>query len=309
MSKIIVTGGAGFIGSHITEALIESGYEVVVIDDLSTGKLENIPLDKKNLTFINGSILDIELLRREFNGATHVIHQAAIPSVPKSFDFPLETHEANSTGTLNVFIAARDAGVKRVVYASSSSVYGDSPTLPKVESMIPHPLSLYAAHKLADEIYGRLFFDLYGLETIGLRYFNVFGPRQDPNSKYAAVIPLFISNLKNGKEIVINGDGSTTRDFTFVKNVVDANIAAMNAETIEGDVVNIACGDSISLHELVTMISKYIGKEANILHGPFRTGDIQHSLADITRAKELIGFEPEVSFEAGLHKTIDSLLG
>lgn len=305
--KVIVTGGAGFIGSHLAEALIDE-YEVVVIDNLETGSLKNISHIKNKVRFIKKSILDLKVLKKEFTGASHVFHQAAIPSVPKSTDFPLETHTANSTGTLNVLIAARDAGVKRVVYASSSSVYGDSPTLPKVETMSYNPLSLYATQKMTGEIYAKLFSRFYGLETVGLRYFNVFGPRQNPNSKYAAVIPLFIKQILNGERVTINGDGSTTRDFTFVKNVVSANILASKAKNVSGEVFNIACGESISLNKLVEIISEVVDKRPSTKHVRNRKGDIAHSLADIAKAKKLLGYNSTYNFKEGLKITAQSFV-
>lgn len=309
MNKVIVTGAAGFIGSHIAEELVNQGYEVVGIDDLSTGRKSNIEHVKDKMTFVEGSILDTSLLAKAFEGASFVFHQAALPSVPKSIEMPRETNAANVEGTLNVFIAARDAGVKRVVYASSSSVYGDSPTLPKVETMPFNPLSPYAAQKMMDELYGRMFYKFYGLETAGLRYFNVFGPRQDPNSKYAAVIPNFITKIANDEGITINGDGTITRDFTFVKNVVNANIAAATtSNAVGGEVFNIACGDSISLNDLVAKIGTHLSKTPKASHGPMRAGDIEKSLADISKAKQHFGYEPEVSFDEGLKRTIQSIV-
>lgn len=304
MAKVVVTGGAGFIGSHLAERLVLDGFEVVVIDNLKTGRIENLSGFKDKLKFVEGDILDLELLKKEFLGAETVFHHAAIPSVPRSIEEPFETHEANSTGMLNVLIAARDTGVRRVVCASSSSVYGDSEVMPKEESMTPKPLSLYAVHKFNNEMYANLFSKLYGLETVGLRYFNVFGPRQNPNSKYAAVIPLFIKKISSGEEVVINGDGETTRDFTFVRNVVEANILASKAEGITSEVMNIACGERISLNDLVSKIGSIVGKEPKVVHTDFRVGDIKHSLASIEKAKKVIGYVPQHTFEEGLRITI-----
>ncbi len=304
MAKVVVTGGAGFIGSHLAERLVLDGFEVVVIDNLKTGRIENLSGFKDKLKFVEGDILDLELLKKEFLGAETVFHHAAIPSVPRSIEEPFETHEANSTGMLNVLIAARDTGVRRVVCASSSSVYGDSEVMPKEESMTPKPLSLYAVHKFNNEMYANLFSKLYGLETVGLRYFNVFGPRQNPNSKYAAVIPLFIKKISNGEKVVINGDGETTRDFTFVHNVVEANILASKAEGITSEVMNIACGERISLNDLVSKIGSIVGKEPKVVHTDFRVGDIKHSLASIEKAKKVIGYVPQHTFEEGLRITI-----
>jgi nucleoside-diphosphate-sugar epimerase len=314
--KAVVVGGAGFIGSHIVEHLLEHGqYFVTALDDLSTGRKENIEKFlqqeyKKYFTFVQGSILDLELLKKTFEGADVVFHQAALASVPKSIEFPVETSMANIEGTLHVLVAARDAKVRRVVYASSSSVYGDSAVLPKVETMPFNPLSPYAVHKMVNEYYAKLFYKLYGLETVGLRYFNVFGPRQNPNSKYAAVIPLFIQKIKNNEAVTIHGDGSTTRDFTYVENVVQANIKAATADAkdVAGDVFNIACGEAISLNQLVEKINSKLNKKTKPIHTDKRAGDIDHSLADITKAKSKLGFLPEFDFDTGLRKTIESLL-
>lgn len=304
--KVIVTGGAGFIGSHLAQSLA-GDYKVTIIDNLETGSINNIKTFKDKIKFVKGSILDFKLLKKEFAGAYYVFHQAAIPSVPKSTEFPAETNMANITGTLNVLIASRDCKVKRVVYASSSSVYGDSPVLPKVETMSLNPLSLYATQKMTGELYAKLFYKLYGLETVGLRYFNVFGPRQDPNSKYSAVIPLFIKNITLNKGVVINGDGLTTRDFTFVDNVVSANRLASTANNVAGEVFNVACGSAISLNELVEMIGEVTGKKPKKKHQDKRVGDIMHSLADIYKAEKMLGYKPLISFKEGLKLTIESL--
>lgn len=301
---IIVTGGAGFIGSNITEELCKDN-EVVVIDDLSTGRIENIQhLEKSNkIKFIKNTITNLSLLKRTFKGADYVLHQAAIPSVPRSVADPILSNEAGITGTLNVLVAARDCGVKKVIYASSSSVYGDTPTLPKREDMVTTPLSPYALTKLTGEQYCRIFYELYGLKTISLRYFNVFGPHQDTKSEYAAVIPQFISRIINGEPITIYGDGEQTRDFTFVKDIVQANIKA--AESSAVGYYNIAGGNRISINELAKTIYKIAGTKTKIRYDPTRPGDIKHSLADITKAKEAFGYEPKYDLEKGLEETVE----
>jgi UDP-glucose 4-epimerase len=304
--KAVVTGGAGFIGSHITEELIQRGYHVIVIDDLSTGKMENIQhlLDEGNLNFVRGSITDLALLQKFFSDADYIFHQAAIPSVPRSIKNPLASNEVNVTGTLNVLSAARDQGIKKVIFASSSSVYGDTPNLPKREDMTPNPQSPYAVTKLAAEYYCRVFTDVYGISTICLRYFNVFGARQNPDSQYAAVIPKFIKAIKEGKPPVIFGDGEQTRDFTFIKDVVHANILA--AESKAFGIFNIGKGDRISINQLAQIILKLNGKE-NIkpLYEKGRLGDIKHSLADISKAQSF-GYKPEYDVEKGIVETIRS---
>lgn len=304
MKKVVVTGGAGFIGSHLAEELASSDWQVIILDDLSTGKRENIAgvLNRDKLEFVEGSILAFPLLQKIFQGADYVFHQAAIPSVPRSVDNPLASHEVNITGTLNVLIAARDAGIKKVVYASSSSVYGDTPTLPKREDMPPTPQSPYAVTKLAGEYYCRVFEEVYGLATVCLRYFNVYGPGQDPDSQYAAVIPRFIKNASEGKAPIIFGDGEQTRDFTFVKDAVAANILA--AESQAGGVFNIGTGRSITLNELANRILNITGSKVEPVHEESRPGDVRHSVADISRAKTF-GYEPKYSVEEGLRQTFE----
>ncbi|NVO65997.1 SDR family oxidoreductase [Methanofollis tationis] len=301
--KYIITGGAGFIGSNLTEALTDA-HDLIVLDNLSTGHIENIePLIREGrVSFVRGSVTDLPLLQRIFAGADGVFHQAALPSVQRSVENPLATHEANVTGTLNVLIAARDAGVKKVVMASSSSVYGNTPTLPKREDMVPAPLSPYAVSKLADEHYASVFSDLYGLSTVCLRYFNVFGPRQDPNSQYAAVIPHFLTWILNRQPPVIDGDGEQTRDFTYVKNVVQANIKSMQSDA-QG-VFNIACGERTSINALARTIMDLTGIDLEPIHRERRAGDVRDSLADITRAREAFGYAPAYSLEEGLAETI-----
>lgn len=305
--RIVVTGGAGFIGSHIVDALLAAGTRVLVIDDLSTGRRENLAATEARIEFIQESITNTAALTKLFVGADAVCHQAALPSVPKSIARPMDTHEANSTGTLSVFAAAKEVGVPRVVYASSSSVYGDTPVLPKVETMPLHPLSPYAVQKLTAELYGKVFFNLHGLKTFGLRYFNVFGPRQNPDSEYAAVIPKFIKLMKEGRPPTVNGDGSHTRDFTYVADVVAANLAALTAEEGYGEAFNIAAGGQISLNDLVAGINKVLGTAIQAKYGQARTGDIKDSFADIAKAGRLLGYRPKISFEEGLRLTAASL--
>jgi UDP-glucose 4-epimerase len=302
--KYIVTGGAGFIGSHIVEGLAEQKHEVVILDNLFSGKMENISpfLEKDNVSLVNGSITDLPLLQTTFEGVDGIFHEGAIASVPRSIANPLATNEANVTGTLNVLIAARDCGVKKVVFASSSSVYGDTPTLPKREDMTPRPLSPYAVSKLAGEHYLRVFSEVYGVQTVALRYFNVFGPRQDPKSQYAAVIPNFITSILNRRSPVIYGDGKQTRDFTFVKDVVQANIRAMEREA-QG-VFNVAYCKRIDLLELAATLMEITGITVPLLHDPPRAGDVRDSLADISRARDAFGYEPQYTVKTGLEETV-----
>ena len=299
--KVVVTGGAGFIGSNLAMELSKR-YRVTVIDNLSTGKLENIA-HIPNIDFIQGSITNLSLLKNAFEGAECIFHEAALPSVQRSVDDPIACNLANVDGTLNVLLAARDCGAKKVVYASSSSVYGDTPTLPKREDMKPNPKSPYAVSKLASEYYARIFSEIYGLKTVCLRYFNVFGPRQDPKSEYAAVIPIFISRIKEGKPPVIFGDGNQTRDFTFVHDVVKANILAMENEPSEG-VFNIACERRTSLNQLARQIMDIMGFKADLIYDNPRLGDVKDSLADITAARRELNYEPEYDLGMGLIETI-----
>ena len=304
--KLVITGGAGFIGSNIAEELLrEEENEVIIVDNLSTGKMANLrKFDQStNINFVRGSITDLNLLEGVFKGVDYVFHQAAIPSVPRSIKDPIASNNANVNGTLNVLVAARDCGVKKVVYASSSSVYGDTPELPKRERMTPNPLSPYAVTKLLGEYYCNVFNDIYGLKTVSLRYFNVYGPRQDPYSDYAAVIPKFINLVSENKPPVIYGDGEQTRDFTFVKDVVSANILAAKSDA-EG-VYNIANGNRISINELANMIMALIGNDLTPIHDDSREGDVKHSLADISEAKKNLGYEPAYSLEEGLRETIE----
>ena len=312
MATYLVTGGAGFIGSHIIEELLAQGQHVLCLDNLSSGKIENIADFELNdhFMFFKGDIRDLNILKRLMKGVDFVFHEGALGSVQRSVEDPFTTHEVNSTGTLNVFLAAREAGVKRVVYASSSSVYGDSETLPKVETMTPAPKSPYAVSKLTGEHYAGVFSSLYGIEIVSLRYFNVFGPRQDPFSDYSAVIPIFVRNLLSGKTPTIFGDGKQSRDFTYVKNVVNANLAACQTSGIGGEVFNVACGTRIDLNALFELLKDLIGTfmddvaDLKPKYGPPRPGDVKHSLADITRAENMFGYTPSYTIEAGIKASI-----
>lgn len=306
MAKYLVTGGAGFIGSNIVRRLVEEGKEVRVLDNLSTGKRKNIEPFLDKVEFVEGDFTDIEVARNAVKGVDYVIHTGAIPSVPRSIDDPISTNSANITGTLNLLIASRDEKVKRFVYSASSSAYGDSPVMPKEETMQTAPKSPYAIQKLFGEMYCQNFYKLFGLETVCLRYFNVFGPNQDPESVYSAVIPLFIKKLQKGESPVILGDGTTSRDFTYVDNNVDANLRACVAESeCAGEVINIACGYEISLNQLVEKINAEMGTDIKPEYKDERAGDVKHSLADIGKAERLLGYKPLVSFDEGLKKTID----
>ncbi len=303
--RVLVTGGAGFIGSHIVRRLLAIGHDVRVIDDLSTGRRSNLDEVIGEIEFFEIDIRDADALRAPMTGCDAVIHLAALPSVPRSIADPAASHEANATGTLNVLNAAREAEASRVVSASSSSIYGAARELPKRESMRPLPISPYAVSKLAAESYCRSFYEVYGLEAVALRYFNVFGPRQDPKSEYAAVIPKFIRAFRLGEAPVINGDGEQSRDFTYVENVVNANMAAIEVPGIGGGVYNIACGAGITLNEIATRLREEIGADVEPIHGPDRLGDVRHSLADISAARADLGYEPTVSLEEGIRRTVD----
>jgi UDP-N-acetylglucosamine/UDP-N-acetyl-alpha-D-glucosaminouronate 4-epimerase len=304
MAHFLVTGGAGFIGSHIVDALLEQRETVRVLDNFATGKRENLAHCSGRIELVEGDIRDLETCRRACAGIDFVLHQAALGSVPRSVADPLTSHEVNVTGTLKMLLAARDAGVKRFVYAASSSTYGDHPELPKVEERIGNPLSPYAVTKYADELYARVFGRCYGLETVGLRYFNVFGPRQDPFSQYAAVIPLFVSALLQGAAPTINGDGEQTRDFTYVANAVSANLLACTANAATGEVFNVACNERTSLNRLYARLQELLGTVIPAVHGPPRSGDVRHSLADIGKAKKLLGYRGEIKFDEGLQRSI-----
>jgi len=301
----LVTGGAGFIGSHIAAALASSGARVRVIDDLSTGYRENLDEIKGDLDFIQGSLADERTLEKAIEGVELVFHEAAIPSVPRSVENPRQTHIASVESTFSLLLAARQKKVRRLVYAASSSAYGDQPTLPKVETMLPEPLSPYAVAKLVGEHYCQVFTRVYGLETVSLRYFNVFGPRQDPSSTYSGVVSRFISDLLGGKRPVIYGDGEQSRDFTYIENVVDANLKAAETSGAIGQVINIANGKRITLNQLLHELKSLTNKpDVSADYREPRAGDVKHSLADITRARELLGFEPRVDLRVGLEFTI-----
>jgi UDP-glucose 4-epimerase len=304
MSAFLVTGGAGFIGSNLVEALLERGDTVRVLDNLSTGKRENLLPFGDRIEFIEGDIRSYHIVHEAVRGADYVLHQAALPSVPRSIADPITTHEVNTNGTLNILNAAKDLGVRRVVFASSSSIYGNNPELPKHEGMLPDPLSPYAVSKLTGEKYMQVFHALYGLETVSLRYFNVFGPRQDPKSQYSAVIPKFITAALAGREAIVYGDGEQTRDFTYVRNVVEANLLACSTPGIGGAVMNIACHDRISLNTLTSMIASMTGGTFTAQHHPARLGDVKHSFASIDRARQLLEYQPSVAFGEGLRSTV-----
>ena len=313
-SSVLITGGAGFIGSNLVEVLLAQNNKVVCLDDFSTGKQENIApfLDNKNFSFIEGDIRHPETCAEAVKDVEIVLHQAALGSVPRSIEDPITTNSVNIDGFLNMLVASKDASVRRFVYAASSSTYGDHPTLPKVEDQIGKPLSPYAVTKYVNELYAEVFYKTYGLETIGLRYFNVFGKRQDPEGAYAAVIPKFIKQLMNGESPVINGDGLTSRDFTFIDNVVQINqLAAITANpNAVNNVYNVAYGANTSLNELVTLLKSLLSADnpaiadIEVIYGPERPGDVKHSLANIDKAQELLGYNPEIDFAAGLAKTI-----
>jgi nucleoside-diphosphate-sugar epimerase len=304
MSFYLVTGGAGFIGSHLVEELTRRGERVRVVDDFSTGKRANLE-HVAGVELIVGDLSDPDVARRAVDGVEFVLHQAAIPSVPRSVSDPLTSHRANIDATLNVLLAARDAGVRRVVYAGSSSAYGDTPTLPKREDMPTSPLSPYALQKLVGEQYAQLFTALYGLETVTIRYFNVFGPRQDPSSPYSGVISLFISALVEGRQAVIFGDGEQTRDFTYVANVVDGVLRACHAPHAAGQVINVATAGRVSLNHLFATLCQLLAVEATPRYDAPRAGDVRDSQADISRAATLLGYQPLVPFAEGLRRTVE----
>jgi nucleoside-diphosphate-sugar epimerase len=304
VASYLVTGGAGFIGSHLTEELLRRGEQVRVVDSLITGHRHNLA-HLSGIDFLEGDLADLSVAKRAVQGIEYVLHQAAIPSVPRSVDDPITSNRANIDSTLKVLVAARDAGVKRVVYAGSSSAYGNTPTLPKQEDMPANPLSPYALQKLVGEQYMQMFTALYGLETVTIRYFNVFGPRQDPSSPYSGVISVFAKALLNNSAPTIYGDGEQTRDFTFVANVVDGVLKAVKAPGASGHVINVATGSRISLNRLFTSMRDMIGSRVEAKYGPTRAGDVKDSIADITKAGTLLGYEPTVSLEEGLKKTID----
>ncbi|MDX2198017.1 MAG: SDR family oxidoreductase [Phycisphaerae bacterium] len=305
MTQCLVTGGAGFIGSHLVRGILQRGWRVRVLDDLSSGHRKNLDELGDKVELVVGDICDAAVCHRAVAGCDYVFHMAAMGSVPRSVDDPMRTHRINDTGTLNILVAARDAKARRVVFSASSSAYGDTPTLPKREDMMPRPLSPYAVSKLAGENYCKAFTACYGLQTISLRYFNVFGPRQDPNSQYAAVIPAFISRLLKGERPVIYGDGGQTRDFCYVDNVVNANLLAAEAASLNGETVNIACGESISLNAMLRVMNDSLGTKVEPIYEPVRKGDVRDSLAALDEAKRVIGYVPRVTFEDGLRRSIE----
>ena len=306
MSEVyLITGGAGFIGSNLAEALVQQGARVKILDNFSTGKIANIKHLLDKIEVIDGDVRYLNTLLEVTKDVDFILHQAALPSVPRSIQTPLESNDVNLNGTLNVLYAAKANGVKRVVYAASSSAYGDTPILPKVETMKPNPLSPYAVNKLAAEHYCSVFYNVYGLETVSLRYFNIFGPRQDPNSYYSAVIPKFIKAYFQGQPPTIYGDGTQSRDFTYIDNVVEANLKACKAPDAPGQVFNIACGERITLNELAAELKQLTGAKVDPIHVEPRPGDIKHSLADISAAQKLLGYKVKVHVREGLQKTVN----
>ncbi|MBN2804927.1 MAG: SDR family oxidoreductase [Deltaproteobacteria bacterium] len=304
--KYLVTGAAGFIGSNLIEQLIKNGEDVVALDNFSTGKKENIDLFRDKIKFVEGDIRDLDLCKELCQGCDYVLHQAAMGSVPRSVEDPLGSNDNNVTGSLNMLVAARDAKVKKFVYAASSSAYGDTRTLPKIETMQPAPLSPYAVTKYVNELYAKVFNDTYGLATVGLRYFNVFGKRQDPDGAYAAVIPKFVKSILNNEPPHILGDGGQTRDFTFIDNVVQANLLACKASAgANGEVMNIGAGGRISLNDLTMKMLTLLNSDLSPTYGAIRAGDVRDSQADISKAQKLIGYDPEVDALTGLELALD----
>ena len=303
--RYLVTGGAGFIGSNTVDELVRRGHSVVVLDDLSSGKEENLAEIRSKITFVKGSITDLEAVQKAIHQAEYVIHLAARTSVPRSVKDPLETNKINVEGTLNVLVAARDNKVKRVVFSASSSVYGETPTLPKSEAMQPQPISPYGVSKYAGELYAQTFGRCYGLETVCLRYFNIFGPRQDPDSPYSGVLSRFAAAFLEEQPPVVYGDGEQTRDFTYVDNAVQANLLACEAPGAPGGVFNVGTGARVSLNQTLEQLQRISGKKLEVKYEPAREGDIRDSQADITKAREVLGYEPAVVFEEGLERTFE----
>jgi len=306
-ARYVVTGGAGFIGSHLAQSLLQRGASVRIFDNLSSGRESNLAVLEGHAEIVRGDVRDLAAVRAALAGAEVVFHEAAVASVPQSIADPLGSLETNITGTQHILLAARDAGVRRVVYASSSAIYGDAPVLPKEEHMAPSPMSPYALHKLTGEYLCSLFTELYGLETVALRYFNVFGPRQDPASEYAGVIPRFLCALRDGQQPVVFGDGEQTRDFVYIGNVVQANLLAAEAPEAVGQAINVGCGERISLNALLSVAGDLLGVAAHAEYRPPRAGDVRDSLADIQLARRLIGYTPTVSFQEGLARTLEAL--
>jgi len=304
----LVTGGAGFIGTNLCEELLKRGHKVRIIDNLSTGREENIEGIINDIELVKGDIRELNTIKKAAHGVDYILHQAALPSVPRSVADPIESNNVNIDGTLNVLAAARDEGVKRVVLASSSSVYGNNEILPKIETMVTKPLSPYAITKYAGELYAKVFYDIYGLETVSLRYFNIFGLKQDPNSQYSAVIPRFITAMLKDESPVIYGDGEQSRDFTYIDNAVEANIlAAASPEAGHGEVMNIACGKKLTLNQLIDIINAILGRKIKPIYAEERKGDIKHSLADICLAESLLGYKVKVDAEEGLQKMLNAV--
>ena len=305
MANYLVTGGAGFIGSHLATHLVEQGHAVRVLDDFSSGKHENIASIAGAIDLLEGDLRDLEQCLGACDDIEVVFHQAAIPSVPKSVDHPTASHQANIDGTFNILMAAAQKKCRRVIYAASSSAYGDSEVSPKHEELKPTPLSPYAVQKLTGELYGQAFYECFGLETLSIRYFNVFGPRQDPKSQYAAAIPAFVTAILADQPPIVYGDGEQTRDFTYIDNVVHGNVLAARAAKPCGQAVNVACGEAVSVNDIIRRINELMGKDVKPNYVALRKGDVRHSLADISLARDLIGYEPQVPFEEGLRRTID----
>lgn len=307
MAKFLVTGAAGFIGCSLVRELLRQGHEVRGFDNLSTGKRENVAEIEKDFDFRVGDLLDMAAVRKACSGMEYVLHQAAVASVPRSVENPVGSNDSNVSGTLNLLIAARDSGVRRVVFASSSSVYGESATLPKHEEMMPEPISPYAVTKLAGEMYLKCFYRVYGLETVSLRYFNVFGPRQDANSQYSGVLAKFIMQMLRGEQPQMFGDGTQSRDFNYIDNTVQANLKAATApaSVVAGRAFNIATGTRITLNDTYSVLQKLTGYGESPKYGPERAGDIKHSLADISKAKQAFGYDPTVNFEEGMRRTVE----
>jgi len=303
--RYLVTGGAGFIGSNTVDELVRRGHSVVVLDDLSSSKEDNLAELRNKITLIKGSITDIEVVRKAMHDAEYVLHLAARTSVPRSVKDPIETNRINIDGTLNVLVAAKELKVKRVVFAASSSAYGETPTLPKVETMQPQPISPYGVTKFVGELYGQTFGRCYGLENVSLRYFNIFGPRQDPSSPYSGVLAKFCTAFLEDTQPIVFGDGEQTRDFTFVENAVQANLLACEAPNVSGKVFNVGVGGRVSLNDVLRELGRITGKTLEAKYDPARDGDIRDSQADITEAREFLGYAPQVTFEEGLARTFE----
>jgi len=305
MAKILITGGAGFIGSHLATRFLQGNHTLRVLDNLSTGNKANLRHVEGKFEWMEGDIRNADDCRRACDGMEFVYHEAALGSVPKSVEEPLPSHDVNMNGTFNVLNASLKAGVRRVIYAASSSAYGDVEESPKHEGIKPRPMSPYAVQKLASEEYARVFFECYGLETISLRYFNVFGPRQDPMSQYAAAIPAFVCAILKGEPPIVYGDGEQSRDFTYIDDVVEGNLLAMKATKTSGEVVNVARGDRITVNQVIAAVNRALGKDVKARHVPPRAGDVRHSCADVSLSRSLLGFQPRVTFDEGLRRTID----